>query len=119
MNLKYGLLGVGLLLMLGCKKDAGLLKDKTGTLTVEFVSFEESCNWNLEILNGTTVSDFHENYSSKFLHSDIDDFNVNGNFQIGDTLTIHFEVLEENPYPQKFILCNVHPGVPVKILDIL
>ncbi|GJM36029.1 MAG: hypothetical protein DHS20C18_50300 [Saprospiraceae bacterium] len=115
MNLKL-LLSLFLLIVLaGCKKEASLSSQEPVERTVKFVDFEESCNWNLEILDGTEVPNFQGTHSSKFLYANIGDFNQDGAFQIGDTLRVKFEVLSENPYPQRFILCNTYEGVPVKI----
>ena len=87
-------------------------------LTVRFVDFEQSCDWNLEIIDDVKIFDFHETYSHKYLHSNIDDFNQNSVYNFGDTLKVEFEVLEKNPYPQRLILCNIDHGIPIKILKI-
>ncbi len=104
-------------LQMACKKETTLV-GKTGKLTVEFVDFNSSCNWNLKIVEEVKVANFQEEYESEFLYGDMGHYNKDGQYQFGDTFTIEFEVLEECPYPHLLILCNIHGGVPIKILSI-
>ena len=100
-----------------CSKDLPA-EFTSGEGFVRLVDFDTSCNENLEFLDGREEWDFHRNYQSPYLHSDIDAYPIFDQLEIGDTLEIEYEVLEENPYPQRFVLCNRMGGVPVKILRI-
>lgn len=100
-----------------CKKGT-TLNTKIGKLEVEFVDFEQSCNWNLRIIDKVKLTDFHEVYTSEFLYGDMNRYNQQKDYQFGDTFTVEYEVLEECPYPHRLILCNIPGGVPIKIIGI-
>lgn len=106
-----------LLLFTACEKEQ-IYSAKTGKLAVEFVDFDQSCDWNLRLLNGLEVYNFQQTASSSYLYSDIDLYNENNVFQFGDTLQIEFEVLEHCLYPKRPILCIELHGVPVRLLSI-
>ncbi|MCB0633394.1 MAG: hypothetical protein R2824_18510 [Saprospiraceae bacterium] len=106
-----------LLLMTACQKEQ-LITAKAGELLVEFVDFEQSCNWNLKILGNIKVNDFHRTQASAYLYGDMDRHNQDGSFQLGDVLRVEFEVLEEAPYPQRLILCDIPGGIPVRLLSV-
>ena len=99
-----------------CDK-TNLVAPNNKTLEVIFLDFDNSCNENLQLTGGKKIYDFHRGYQSSFLHSDIDQWPVFSSLSFGDTLKVEFRVLEENPYSQRFILCNRESGIPVTILD--
>jgi len=97
-----------------CEKES--LSTNERVLEVEIVDFDNSCDWNLKIIGDEVVSNFSDEYTYQYLYSDIDLYEE---YEIGDTIKIEFEVLEECPYPKRLILCNVHHGVPIRILRIV
>lgn len=106
-----------LLLFTACEKEQ-IYSAKTGKLTVEFVDFEQSCDWNLKILDDILVYNFQQTAASGYLYSNIEQFNEDQSFQLGDSLRIEYEVLEECPYPKRLILCNIDHGIPIRLLSV-
>lgn len=118
MKTRYLFFLLAFLPLIACEDKIEISTQKLLTLHVRFVDFEQSCNWNLEIIDKILLYDFHGNYTSRFLHANIDDFNQDGAIQLGDELTVEFEVLPENPYPQRLIICDAPEGIPVRLISV-
>ena len=111
---------VAIFSLVACKKEPGIGPIE-GNFRVRYLDFEQSCDWNLELIDHKLNRDNSPNIQSETrLYGNVDDFNIPQLYQFGDTFSIEFEVLTDRdcPYIKRLITCNAWHGTPIKIISV-
>ena len=103
-----------LLLSIACRKE--MTQPQSNTLQVRYI--QQICCGNLVIVGQQEIVSPCPTYQDSLLSAiNLDDFDIPGRFQFGDTFSMEYQLTTDCEASCE-ITCNRHNGIPVRILAV-